>query len=149
MALIIKRKERIPHSFEQLVNGLIKDIYQDEKSPKTKKEEKTERRFNPAINVIEKEHSYVLEFALPGWTKKDVEITLDQNILRITGNKKTEFDSKSTYHSYEIDYGVFEKSFELPEKSEFKVNAELANGLLKVVVEKIKEREVKKTIQVG
>jgi len=144
MALIIKQREQIPSSFQRLVKNLVNDLY-----TKDGKEGHEEiRRFNPPVNVIEKQENYVIQIALPGWTKKDVDIKVDDSMLVISGSKGFDLNDKFTYHSYEFDYGKFEKRFHLPENEEVNVSAELKDGLLEITIQKQEEILTKKTIQV-
>jgi HSP20 family protein len=106
--------------------------------------------FKPRIDVIEDENSLYFEAELPGVSKDDVKVSVnDDNILTIKGNKK--FDRKDEVTSCcrnERSFGEFVRSFQLPDivDSE-KISANYQNGVLTLTVPKMepvkpKEKEV-------
>ena len=145
MALIVKKREFVPQSFFRTIDNLLNGSENSEMVEKTEKEIRT---FQPKMNVIEKENSYEIQFALAGWTNKDIEIKVDDSILVVSGNKNMEYSQENYYHNYEFDYGKFEVKFQLPEGVDVVVDAEMKNGILKVRIEKPVEKETKKTIEV-
>jgi HSP20 family protein len=90
-----------------------------------------------------------LEFDLPGLSKKDVEIDIDNNILVIKGNKELEKEHKdSRYYTRERFYGAFQRSFSLPTGiKESEIDASFKDGVLTVKIPK-KEASHMKTIQI-
>lgn len=112
------------------------------------------------VNILENKKDFQIEALLPGFTKSDIQITLDKNILTITAEQKqdttTEQESEeegsaSTYRRREFKYTTFKRSFELPETVEAtNINAKHENGILTVSLpkqEKVMEPVVQ-TIQV-
>ena len=75
---------------------------------------------------------YRLTAELPGLTKEDINITLENNVLRLSGERKFEKDvKKESYHRIERTYGAFSRSFALPQQvSSDKVQAAFENGVL-------------------
>ncbi len=101
--------------------------------------------WNPAVDVVEHDDSFVIEAELPGMNKDDIKISVTNDILTIRGEKKIEKeDKKKNYHRTERSYGSFTRSFSLPGniKSD-KVDAEFKNGVLMVSVPKSEEAKPK------
>jgi len=99
--------------------------------------------FVPAVNTREDDDAYVIELDLPGVRKEDIEITTEDNVLTVSGERKyREEVSKGDYYKMESVYGTFSRSFTLPEKVDVEnIHAEAHNGVLEVVIPKIKESE--------
>lgn len=95
----------------------------------------------PLVNVMEHDAHYVLQMITPGLKKSDVNISVDKNILSISSDKKYEGDEK--FKVREFKYGVFKRSFKLPEKVDVNnINASLVNGLLVVTLAKKSKEEL-------
>ncbi len=84
----------------------------------------------PAVDVQETDKSFVFTAELPGMSKEDVEITLEDNLLTFSGERTLEDKEESdTYHRIERAYGRFSRSFSLPSQVDnSKVQASFANG---------------------
>lgn len=111
-----------------------------------------EGEWAPAINVYKKGDKYILEAELPGLSKNDVNITVLNNVITISGEKKQEKEIKEDdYYCYERSYGKFSRSFELPAEVEpSKVKASFTNGVLKAelpVAESAKPKQIKIEIE--
>lgn len=95
---------------------------------------------NPATNVLSFDDRYELEVALPGFNKEDIEIKIDNGLLTISANEKTEEDVKVNYRLREFNYSGFKKSFTLPDSANpAKIKASLKKGLLQIVIPKKEE----------
>lgn len=69
----------------------------------------------PALDISESDSEVVLKAELPGLEPKDVEITIDDDLLSIKGEKKfEEEEKKDNYHRIERSYGSFQRSVVLP-----------------------------------
>ena len=80
----------------------------------------------------ENEKEYYLTMDVPGMSKNDIEVTFDNNRLKISGQRKSD-----TYNSHE--YGKMERSFRVPSNVETdKISAKIDNGVLKVLLPKAK-----------
>jgi molecular chaperone IbpA len=79
----------------------------------------------PPHNIIRNGDTYVLEFALAGWTEKEITVELEKNILRVTGQKS---DSDSSEEQF-VHRGIANRSFQ----SQFTIgdNIEIVGGDLK------------------
>ena len=95
--------------------------------------------WNPAVDIVESTDAYILTADLPGLTKDDINLTVEEGVLTLTGERKSEHsESKEFGHRYERAYGKFSRSFELGSGVENrKVKAEFKNGLLKVKLPKV------------
>lgn len=99
----------------------------------------------PAVNLEETEDAFNISAELPGMSKKDITIKLENNILSISGEKKAEKEQKEkNYHRIERSYGKFHRAFELPGfvKRE-SIEASYENGVLLVKVPKAEEAKPK------
>ncbi|MEJ2052311.1 MAG: Hsp20/alpha crystallin family protein [Calditrichaceae bacterium] len=99
----------------------------------------------PMVNVEETENEYLISAELPGMEKKDINISLDNNVLSISGEKKQEEKSEGkNYHRVERSYGKFYRSFELPNTVDReKIDANYKNGVLNVSLPKAEEAKPK------
>ena len=74
--------------------------------------------WRPALDVSETENTVVVKAELPGLDAKDVEVSLNGDVLTIKGEKKEEKEEKTkSYHRVERHYGAFERSVRLPRPS--------------------------------
>ena len=99
----------------------------------------------PAVDISEGENEYTVRAELPGVSKEDVRITMQDNILTIRGEKKEEKEAKeSNYHRTERSYGSFQRSFTLPThvKSD-KIEASHKDGVLTITLPKVEEAKPK------
>jgi len=106
--------------------------------------------FRPNINTRETEDSYHIEVELPGVKKENVDIQVDGNVLTISGERKIRQEVKEEdYHRIESRYGTFSRSFTLPEKVDIaNIQAEFENGVLEVVIPKLKIDTSSKKIEI-
>lgn len=97
--------------------------------------------FTPSLDVYETEKEIHIKADLPGMEEKDIDISLHNNILTISGRKESEEVEKGkSFYRRERSYGSFRRSIELPEEvDEDKIEATYKKGILQVVVEKPEE----------
>ena len=90
--------------------------------------------WSPEVDISEDEHGYLLKADLPEIKKDDVRITVEDGILNVSGERKTEKEGqKRKFHRMERSFGNFRRSFTLPEDADStKVTAEFRDGVLKV-----------------
>ena len=94
---------------------------------------------NPAVNAIEYETKLELQLALPGFTKEDVIITVENDVLSIESKEK-ETENSGKYRLREFNYAGFKKNFRLPEDIDpAQVEAMFAYGILTITLGKKKE----------
>ena len=105
----------------------------------------------PKFDVTENSKSVEITAELAGVNEKDLDVSVDGNVLTVKGEKKEEVkEDKKNYHLSERRYGSFMRSFPLPDGLELdKVEASFKNGILKVVLPKnAKARSSSKKIHV-
>jgi HSP20 family protein len=90
------------------------------------------------VDVREDDDHFYFVAELPGLNKDDVEVTLEDGVLTISGEKKDDRkEEKNGYHLRERRHGKFSRSFRLPtEVDPNKVGAQLKDGLLTVTLHK-------------
>jgi HSP20 family protein len=99
----------------------------------------------PATDVVEHPGDYVVKAELPGVSRDDVKLTLQDNMLTIRGEKKQEKESKEGgYHRVERSYGSFQRSFTLPSTVRAdRIEASFKDGILTVTLPKSEETKPK------
>jgi HSP20 family protein len=108
----------------------------------------------PAINVKENEKNFEIEVAAPGFSKKDFEVTITDDVLTISAeNKRNEEEKEETYSRQEFYYNSFKRSFTLPKVIDFtkKIKAKYNNGVLMVHLDKLevlKDENHRKVIEI-
>ncbi|MFM2135566.1 MAG: hypothetical protein RL021_966 [Bacteroidota bacterium] len=92
----------------------------------------------PAVNVSESDKSYEIELAAPGLKKEDFHVKVENGVLTISAEKKSEQATKDkNYTRKEFNYTSFLRSFTLPENvKEDSIKAAYDNGVLKLNVVK-------------
>jgi HSP20 family protein len=91
--------------------------------------------WTPAVDIFETDgHDLVLRAELPGMTREDIEVTVENNTLVLKGTKKFDSEVKDeNYRRIERSYGSFHRSFTLPNTVDAaKVSADYKNGVLTV-----------------
>jgi HSP20 family protein len=108
--------------------------------------------WSPAVDVAETEKELRLDLELPGIRPEDVEVTADNGVLTVRGQKNSERkenDEQSRYHLIERSYGSFTRSFQLPQGlDESKIEADCEHGILSVRIPKVALPQPRK-IQIG
>lgn len=115
-----------------------------------------EREFGqtlPAVNIKETNSEFDIEFAAPGYDKKDFNINVEDNSLTISAEKKEEKNEDGKrFTRREFSYSSFSRTFNLPQSvNADKIDAKYTDGLLKLVIPKKEEAKVpaKKEIRVA
>jgi HSP20 family protein len=110
------------------------------------------RRWSPAMDLVETEDNYVLRADLPGVSEGDVKIELDDNVLTISGERKSAHkEAKEGYYRVERAYGSFSRTLKLPEGVDAdSISASFDRGVLEVNVPKPEQRKPRRVeIAVG
>jgi HSP20 family protein len=111
-----------------------------------------QRRWLPAMDLVEGEDHYVLRADLPGLGEDDVKIEVEDNVLTVSGERRAEHEErKEGYHRVERAYGSFSRSLTLPEGVEpERVEASFERGVLEVRIPKPERRKPRRvSISVG
>jgi HSP20 family protein len=104
----------------------------------------------PAFNVVEKQDGYHITADLPGVREEDVDVTVQDNHLIVSGSRKAEERQEGeNYFVYERRYGNFSRAFALPDNADSEsVEASLNGGVLEVRVAKRESAKPRK-VQLG
>ena len=93
----------------------------------------------PPHNIMETENDFQIEFSVPGSNKKDFEIEVENDNIKII-KKKDDLDTTNNYSRQEFNYSFFEKSFYLPESiDQSKISSKYDNGILRISLPKKSE----------
>ncbi|SFU37062.1 HSP20 family protein [Pustulibacterium marinum] len=107
----------------------------------------------PAVNIRDNEKEFVLELAVPGRKRDDFNLEVDEGVLTISSENKTENEVKEqNYTRREFNYTSFKRAFTLPESvNEDAINANYEDGVLSIALPKKEEAlpKPKRTIQIG
>ncbi|HWP37271.1 MAG TPA: Hsp20/alpha crystallin family protein [Gemmatimonadales bacterium] len=108
----------------------------------------------PAVDVHETDGEFRVTAELPGLSLEDVNVTVQNGILTISGEKRSQYDEgkeEGSYHVYERRYGRFERSFTLPRTViADDVRATFHNGVLTITLPKTEEARPRRIqIQAG
>lgn len=105
----------------------------------------------PAVDVLEEKDRYTVKAELPGVKQEDIKISLDDNVLTLKGERKSETEKKDDYYYRERVYGEFSRSFRLPTDVDAeKIEATYQDGVLKVDIpksEEVKPKEISITVK--
>ena len=133
---LIKFNNRFPWGTSALTNFLSSDdFFNDDFFAKDS--------LMPAMNVKENDDKFEIELAAPGFTKDDFEVTLDNDGLHISAEKRKEDEEKEEgYLRKEFSYNSFEKKLQLPDSiKEEDLKAKYQDGVLRFNL--IKKEEAK------
>ena len=131
------------------IENLLEKYSNSSQKSLTKHDERTMELgdWTPAVDISETPQAFNIKAELPGVEKKDVNVSLENNVLVISGTKKQEVDDKK-HHRYECSYGTFTRSFTLPQSvDEKQVSASYADGVLNLLLLK-QEKEIPKQIRI-
>ncbi len=94
--------------------------------------------FVPAVDVYEADHGFVFVADLPGLKREDVELTIEDNVLTLSGTRTFGEDvQEDAYRRLERSYGRFSRHFTLPNNIDAaKVDATFKDGVLEIRVPK-------------
>lgn len=94
--------------------------------------------WTPSADISETDTAYLIKAEIPGVKKEDVKVTLQDGILTIQGERKSEKEEKDKkFHRVECSYGSFMRSFRVPDDAdESGVKAEFKDGILNVTLNK-------------
>ena len=93
--------------------------------------------WHPRVDVSETEDAYVVHADLPGIDRKDISVTLKENVLRIEGEKKRTSEEDKGFYRSERAFGRFSRSFRLPSALDAdKISASYKEGVLSLTIPK-------------
>ena len=129
--------------FDNMLGGLMR-------RPGSQQQRAELTEWAPAIDVVTKDGDLVIRAELPGVKQEDVDITLQNNVLTLSGERKAEQEEeRGGYYVRERRYGSFSRSLTVPEGvDESKIHARYENGVLEVTVEGAAQVQEPKRIQI-
>ncbi len=104
-----------------------------------------DKEWQPVVDIMKKDGKVIVTAELPGINKKDISIDVDEDVLTIKGERKTENETKEVdFYRKERFIGSFSRSFVLPAGvSTEQINAEYKDGILKIEIPEAKKEEAK------
>ena len=135
--------EFVPTSFSNLIDRFFSDSLARSGG--------SSYSFVPKVDIVENDKSYEISVAVPGLSKEDFKIDLNDNFLTISGERKFSKEKKeNNLHVVETQYGNFSRSFSLPENIDAgKISAAYNNGILEISIPKDEKKVLKTTIKVN
>src|SRR5713226_2804437 len=102
--------------------------------------------WSPSVDIYENKDHIVLEAELPGMNREDFELSVENNVITLRGERQFEKKEDSdNYHRVERSYGSFTRSFTLPQTvSAEGATAEYKNGVLRVTLPKREETKARR-----
>jgi len=133
-----RRRHEFPEVFKEM-EDMFKDFWHDFALGEIGTD--LDVNWAPRLDVIETEGTIEIKAELPGLERKDIDISLDGNVLVIKGEKKLEKEETDKhYHRKERRYGSFYRALRLPaEVVSDKINATYKDGLLTITLPKTEE----------
>lgn len=130
-----------PTTFSSLLDKFFDDTFQGG----------TQVNFTPSVDIAETEHAFEIQMHVPGVKKDDIHISLENDTITISGERKFESEKNTkNFHSRESYYGKFSRSFHLPDAvNEDKIVAKQEDGVLTVTLPKDEKKTAKKLIKIG
>lgn len=116
------------------------------------KEALTVTQWSPLVDITEDEKEYLIKAELPDLKKEDVRLTVENDVLTVSGERKFEKEEKGKkYHRIERAYGSFVRSFSLSEDADGRnVTANFKDGVLQVHLPKsVKAKQKAVEIKIG
>ena len=97
--------------------------------------------WSPVVDIEETELNYLIRAELPGLSKKNVKVVVEDGVLTLSGERDLERKVEGkTFHHIERSHGTFTRSFTLPENADAEsVSANYREGLLEIRVAKCEE----------
>lgn len=141
MAVVSWRPMRDVFSLQEEINRMFDDLLG--RMPVERREER--RTWTPAVDVYETPDSLVVEVEAPGMDKKDLHLSIQDNVLTVKGERNWEEKKNDRhYHRVERAYGQFQRSFTLPAVADTtRVKAAYKDGILTITLPKVEEAKPK------
>jgi HSP20 family protein len=144
MTRLVRNNPRsLINELNNLFEGSLDPLSQDTSSALT-------GQWIPSVDIKEDKNQFTIEADLPGMEKKDVNVSMENNVLTVQGERKEEKEAneQSNYYRYERVKGSFHRSFTLPETADSEnIQASLKDGILTISVPK-KEKAQPKAIEI-
>jgi HSP20 family protein len=146
MADIMRRRPRsLGRGWDWPFRRFFEDLYGDSEEGTGLPELWSQGRFVPAIDVAEDDESLTLTAEVPGMKSEDLDVTVDNGVLTLRGEKREEQTKEGGgYHRVERRYGQFERRIRLPNYVDpEKIDASYKDGVLRLVMPKMEAAKTK------
>jgi HSP20 family protein len=148
MAITRWRPFRDLMSVQDEMNRLFDDLF----GRPVMRRDWTEEAWCPCVDVSETKDSVIINTEIPGMPRDDVKVSIQDNVLTLSGEKKQEKEEKdANYHRMERSYGSFSRSFTLPTSVKAdKVKAAYKDGILRITLpksEEVKPKQIPITVE--
>jgi HSP20 family protein len=126
----------VPSFFSVFERPLLRDLFEGDTQVAT---------YAPRVDVVENKENFVVRAELPGLKKEDVKLQLENNVLTLSGEKRSEEKrDEDNFHLRETRYGKFERSFRLTDNIDrSNITADYKDGVLTISLPKTKESQSK------
>jgi HSP20 family protein len=141
----VTRRPRSPFPEMMQLHNVLNDLFAGPFTGET-----AQVAWQPPVDIFESEDEIVIKMELPEVKKEDIQVSLDDQTLTISGERHLENEEKKDgYHRIERTYGQFARSFTIPTNvNNEALRAECRDGVLKVHLPK-KEEARPRTITIG
>ena len=138
--MIINRnlnREFIPRTFSDIIENFVNNA------------ETAERKYLPSADIAEDDKAYYLNIVIPGVNKEDIKVETADGKLTVKAERKFNKEEGKKYRTVESPYGVFVRSFHLPEDVNAQaIDASYTNGILSLALPKDEKKAHKATIEI-
>jgi HSP20 family protein len=130
-------------TIEQEMNRLFGTVFDSQAGGNGSRQAAAARRWIPAMDLVEEGERYVLRADLPGVREEDVKVELEENVLTVSGERRSEQEDRGEgYYRVERASGSFSRSLVLPDGVDPEgVHARIEDGVLEVSVPKPEQRK--------
>lgn len=141
MSYQLIENRNLPATFNWLFDRFLHDVEPAERNLSN---------FAPRVDVTEDESNYYLHLSAPGMRKEDFKLEVQERRLSIHGERKFQREETKRYHVVESGYGVFNRTFRLPENiRRDAISATYTDGILTVTLPKDETRPLVTNVQVN
>lgn len=135
MTLLKYNRPSTGRGMTPVFNQLFNEIFDNFNSPSIRS---SATPVLPPVNVAESDSHFLMELSAPGFSKEEINISLEENTLTIAGQKQSENEEQGKrFNRREFSFQNFQRSFTLPEDIEQeKIEGKFENGILKLTIPK-------------
>ena len=130
------------------LRGQLNSLFEDEAFPSYWNEQGSlaTSHWSPSVDVKEDDKQFIFLADIPGVEPKDIEVTCNNGVLTIEGNRETKStEEKDNYKRMECSSGTFFRRFSLPDTADTEnINAKSKNGVLELTIPKVEKAKAKK-----
>lgn len=145
MSLQYYRPLGLLNQIQRDMNQLLEKHYSEDQNDEDSSKVVTSH-WSPAVDIREDENQFVLQADLPGVDIKDIDVTMDNGVLTIKGQRENvKKEERNGYHRVERVRGSFYRRFSLPDTADAsRIDAKGKNGVLEITIPKLEKAQPKK-----